>query len=296
MERSHDGRQAVAPAAGARVEPETCPECGSDLSQDDRFARYRVCSACGHHFTISASRRIELLVDPGSFEEINRHLVSVDPLVFSDRLPYRRRVLEAREQTGLTEAVVTGTARIRGHQVVLAVLDFRFLGGSMGSVVGEKVTLAFEHAAEKKIPIVTVAASGGARMQEGMLSLVQMAKTAAAAKRAHDSHVPFISVLTHPTTGGIYASFANLGDIILAEPKALIGFAGPRVIKETSGRDEVRSHSAEFLYAHGFIDQIVDRPRLRDTIATILRIVSARPPLSKDERVRPAPPPLIPKR
>src|SRR5690606_16036560 len=266
-----------------------CPKCGADLTTDATYARYGVCAACGHHMTIPALQRIELLVDPDSFEEFNQHLVSVDPLVFSDRLPYRRRVLEAREQTGLTEAVVTGTARIMGHPVVVAVLDFRFLGGRMGSVVGEKVTLAFERAAEKRIPIITVAASGGARMQEGMLSLVQMAKTAAAAKRAHDSHVPYISILTNPTTGGIYASFANQGDIILAEPKALIGFAGPRVIEQTAGRDEVRSHSAEFLYAHGFIDQVVARPRLRDTVATILRIVSQRGVIKRDER------PVMPK-
>uniref|UniRef100_A0A831TIL8 Acetyl-coenzyme A carboxylase carboxyl transferase subunit alpha n=2 Tax=Thermorudis TaxID=1649508 RepID=A0A831TIL8_9BACT len=219
------------------------------------------------------------MVDPGTFDEFNRHLVSVDPLVFSDRLPYRKRILQAREQTGLREAVVTGTARIRGREVVLAVLDFRFLGGSMGSVVGEKVTLAFERAAERRLPIVTVSASGGARMQEGILSLVQMAKTTAAAKRAHDSNVPYISVLTHPTTGGIYASFANQGDIILAEPGALIGFAGPRVVKETAGQAPSQSHSAEFLLSHGFVDQIVDRRRLRDAIAMLLRLVSARPPL-----------------
>ncbi|MDI3340619.1 MAG: acetyl-CoA carboxylase, carboxyltransferase subunit beta, partial [Sphaerobacter sp.] len=268
-----------------RTEPaRPCPTCGADVAQDPTYARYGVCGACGHHFTIPAMQRIELLVDAGSFEEFNRHLVSVDPLVFSDRVPYRRRVLEAREQTGLTEAVVTGTARILGHPVVVAVLDFRFLGGSMGSVVGEKVTLAFERAAEKRMPIITVAASGGARMQEGMLSLVQMAKTAAAAKRAHDSHVPYISILTHPTTGGIYASFANQGDIILAEPRALIGFAGPRVIEQTTGRDAGKSHSAEFLLAHGFVDQIVPRPRLRDTVATILRIVHQRTIAARDER------------
>lgn len=267
------------PAQHTVVEPSTCPQCGADLSADLVYQRYRVCAACGHHFPLSADERIRLLADPGTFEEFNRHLVSVDPLVFSDRLPYRKRILQAREQTGLREAVVTGTARIRGREVVLAVLDFRFLGGSMGSVVGEKVTLAFERAAERRLPIVTVSASGGARMQEGILSLVQMAKTTAAAKRAHDSNVPYISVLTHPTTGGIYASFANQGDIILAEPGALIGFAGPRVIKETAGQAPSESHSAEFLLSHGFVDQIVDRRRLRDAIAMILRLVGARPAL-----------------
>lgn len=252
-----------------------CPRCEASLGGDEIYERYRVCSQCSYHFTLSAEERIRLLVDPGSFEEFNRHLVSMDPLVFSDRLPYRKRILQAREETGLREAVITGIGRIRGHEVVLAVLDFRFLGGSMGSVVGEKITLAFERAAERRLPIVTVSASGGARMQEGVLSLVQMAKTTAAAKRAHDSSVPFISVLTHPTTGGIYASFANQGDIILAEPGALIGFAGPRVVKETAGHEPLRSHSAEFLFEHGFVDQIVDRRRLRDTIGLILRLVRA---------------------
>lgn len=273
--------------------PERCPTCGNDLAGDTTFLRYAVCGTCGHHFTLPAARRIDLLVDPDSFEQFNQQLVSVDPLVFSDRLPYRKRVLDARERTGLTEAVVTGTARILGQPVVVAVLDFRFLGGSMGSVVGEKVTLAFERAAEKRVPIITVAASGGARMQEGMLSLVQMAKTVAAAKRAHDSHVPFISVLTHPTTGGIYASFANQGDIILAEPRALIGFAGPRVVEQTSGRAELQSHTAEFLYQHGFIDQVVARPRMRDTIATILRIVNQRAPMSGGDRQPSQPPPRV---
>ncbi len=278
-----DSQRPASPQAASDHEPQLCTVCQNDLADDRQFARYGVCSRCGQHYRITAKQWIELIADHDSFEEFSRHLVSVDPLVFSDRLPYRKRVLDAREQTGLTEAAVDGTARVRGQQIVLMVLDFRFLGGSMGSVVGEKVTAAFERAIDKKVPIVTVAASGGARMQEGMLSLVQMAKTAAAAKRVHDSHVPFISVLTHPTTGGIYASFANQGDIILAEPKALIGFAGPRVIRETSGREEVTSHSSEFLYQHGFVDQVVERTRLRDTLATILRIVNARGPVNREE-------------
>ncbi|MEX2425547.1 MAG: acetyl-CoA carboxylase carboxyltransferase subunit alpha/beta, partial [Thermomicrobiaceae bacterium] len=261
-----------------------CDKCSADLTSDDQFHRFRVCSLCDHHHTIPAMDFISVLADPDTFDEFNRKLVSVDPLLFSDRLPYRKRVAEARELTGLTEAVVTGTAEIRGHDVILVVMDFRFLGGSMGSVVGEKVSLAFERARDKKMPIITIAASGGARMQEGMLSLVQMAKTAAAAKRAHDSHVPYISVLTHPTTGGMYASFANQGDIILAEPEALIGFAGPRVVKQVSGRDTIDSHTAEFLKDHGFVDGIVSRPRLRDTLSTILRVVSARADLAKPVR------------
>ncbi len=291
MMSSEDRQELVIPSANDHSsENEPCVSCQNNLSTDERFKRYGVCSRCGQHYRISAKQWIDLLADPDSFEEFSRHLVSVDPLVFSDRLTYKRRVLEAREQTGLTEAAVNGSARIRGQRVVLMVLDFRFLGGSMGSVVGEKVTMAFERAIEKKIPIITVAASGGARMQEGMLSLMQMAKTSAAAKRVHDSHVPFISILTNPTTGGIYASFANQGDIILAEPKALIGFAGPRVIRETSGREEVTSHSAEFLFQHGFVDDVIDRTRIRDTVATILRMVNARSELQRDDKRASAPP------
>ncbi len=278
-EQQNPGETPQTPSAAPE---QICVNCQSDLSSDARFERYGVCSHCGQHYRIPAKQWIDLIVDPESFEEFSRHLVSVDPLVFSDRLPYRRRVLDAREQTGLTEAAVSGTARILGIPVVLVVLDFRFLGGSMGSVVGEKITMAFERAAEKKMPIITVAASGGARMQEGMLSLMQMAKTVAAAKKLHDAHVPFVSLLTHPTTGGIYASFATQGDVILAEPKALVGFAGPRVIKGTSGRDDIPSHTAEFLFGQGFVDQVVDRTRLRDTLSTILRILNSRPQLSKD--------------
>lgn len=267
---------------GARAEAPSCRTCHADLHDDSQYQRFGVCSACGAHQTLSARRWVELLTDPGSFEEVNQQLVSVDPLVFVDRMSYRERVRDARAATGLTDAVVTGVGQIRGHDVVLAVLDFRFLGGSMGSVVGEKVTSAFERAAEKRLPIVTVTSSGGARMQEGMLSLVQLAKTAAAAKRVHDSHVPYISVLSHPTTGGIFASFASQGDIALAEPQALIGFAGPRVIRGTSGRQEVQSHSAEFLFEHGFVDQIVDRPHLRDRLGTIFHLVTARAPITRE--------------
>ena len=257
-----------------------CRQCGASLNDDEQYRRYRVCSNCGYHDTLGAPQRIELLVDAGSFEEFNRHLVSVDPLVFADRLPYRERVLEAREHTGLTEAAVTGTARIAGHEVILAVLDFRFLGGSMGSVVGEKLTSAFERAAEKKLPIITIAASGGARMQEGMLSLVQMAKTAAAAKRVHDDHVLYISVLTNPTTGGVTASYAMLGDVQIAEPGALIGFAGARVIEQTI-REKLPEgfQRAEYLKEHGMVDMVVHRHDLRPTLARLCRLLTKSPAL-----------------
>ena len=184
------------------------------------WQRYRVCGNCRYHFQLTAAERIDLLADPESFKASNPSLVSVDPLVFTDRVSYRDRLERARRETGLNEAVVTGTARINGRDCVLAVFDFNFMGGSMGSVVGEKVALALELAAERRYPFISVVASGGARMQEGMLSLVQMGKTAAAAMRLHQAGVPSITVLTNPTTGGVYASFASQGDFLFAEPGA----------------------------------------------------------------------------
>ncbi|GAC1651307.1 MAG: carboxyl transferase domain-containing protein [Herpetosiphon sp.] len=204
-------------------------------------------------------------------------MISTDPLVFSDRLPYRERLDEARRRTGLWDAVVTGTCTIGNYPAVLAVVDFEFMGGSMGSVVGEKIASAFELAVREQLPIITVASSGGARMQEGMLSLVQMAKTSAAAQRLHRAGLLFISVLTNPTTGGICASFANLGDITVAEPHALIGFAGPRVVEQTTGkRLPGGSHTAEFQQEHGFVDAIIDRSRLRDYLMQLLGLIHNR--------------------
>ncbi len=261
-----------------RPEPILCKKCATDLSGDRQWRQYRVCSSCGFHGRIGAWERVQMLLDDGSFDEDYADLVSVDPLEFTDSRPYVERVTQARERTGLKEAVLAGRGRIRGHEFVIAVVDFGFLGGSMGSVAGEKIALAFEQAIDRKIPIVTVVASGGARMQEGMLSLVQMAKTAAAARLAHERRIPYISILADPTTGGMYASFASQGDIIIAEPGALIGFAGPRVIAGTmdAGDDTeaIRSHSPEFLMEHGFLDAIVSRIRLRDTLSTIFRAVS----------------------
>lgn len=265
-------------AAVETTQAQLCERCRADLTNDMQWKRVSVCSSCGKHARIGAWERVKITVDEASFEEVHANIVSVDPLEFTDSRPYQERISAAREKTGLHEAVLTGRAKIRGQEVVLAVIDFRFLGGSMGSVVGEKVTLAFEMAASRKIPMITIVASGGARMQEGMLSLVQMAKTTAAAQRLHDANVPYISVLTDPTTGGIYASFASQGDIILAEPEALIGFAGPRVIagttKQTGEEGGLKTHTAEYLRAHGFIDAIVERAQLRDTISTILRVLT----------------------
>ncbi len=261
------------PAASSTTsEPDKCPSCGAPAS-GTAYLRYRVCSSCRYHFQLTASERIELLADPDSFQPSNPSLVSVDPLLFTDRVSYRDRLERAKRETTLNEAVVTGTARINGRECVLAVFDFAFLGGSMGSVVGEKITLGLELAAERRQPFISVVASGGARMQEGMLSLVQMGKTAAAAMRLHQAGVPSITVLTNPTTGGVYASFASQGDFLFAEPGALIGFAGPRVIEQLTGEPPpAGTHTAEFLLEHGQLDAVVDRARLRGVLATLLQL------------------------
>ncbi len=271
------------PPAAAKHTGETepqedgCPECGA-AKEGTAWERYRVCGNCRYHFPMTARERIDLLVDPDSLREINPSLVSGDPLLFTDRVSYRDRMEVARRETGLNEAIVTGTARINARDCVLAVFDFRFMGGSMGSVVGEKVALALELAADKRVPFIAVIASGGARMQEGMLSLVQMGKTAAAAMRLHQAGVPSMSVLTNPTTGGVYASFASQGDFLFAEPGALIGFAGPRVIEQLTGQaPPAGTHTAEFLLAHGQVDAVIDRARLRGVLATMLQLFESRP-------------------
>jgi len=232
-----------------------------------------VCGNCRYHFQLSASERIDLLADPDSFQASNPSLISVDPLVFTDRVSYRDRLERAKRETTLNEAVVTGIARINGRECVLAVFDFGFLGDSMGSVVGEKITLGLELAAERRVPFISIIASGGARMQEGMLSLVQMGKTTAAAMRLHQAGVPSVTVLTNPSTGGVYASFASQGDFLFGEPGALIGFAGPRVIEQLTGEPPpAGTHTAEFLLEHGQLDAVVDRARLRGVLATLLQL------------------------
>ncbi|GIW11377.1 MAG: acetyl-CoA carboxylase [Dehalococcoidia bacterium] len=269
-------RREEEPAPGEPALLARCPHCGSDLSTDRTYRRFRVCSHCRFHFPLPARERVELLADPGTFRETNRGLRAADPLAFADRLPYRERLADARRRTGLSEAVITGVCRIGGRPLVLAVLDFDFLGGSMGSATGEKIARAFEHATREKLPIVTIATSGGARMQEGILALMQMAKTVAAAKRHHSAGLPYLSVLTHPTTGGIYASFASLGDVTLAEPGALIGFAGPRVIEQTIGQQlPPGAQRPEFLLAHGQLDLIVDRLKLRGVLAELLALMTS---------------------
>jgi len=261
-------------AEGLWVKCESCKEIVY-RAEVDRAGR--VCPKCRYPFRISARERITSIVDEGSFEEREAGLFSKDPLGFKDTKRYTDRVKAARSKTGLEEAVLTGIARIGGHPVVLAVFEFGFLGGSMASVVGEKLTRAIELAIQKRLPLLIVSASGGARMQEGILSLMQMAKTAAALKRLADERLPYISLLTDPTTGGVTASFAMLGDLILAEPRALIGFAGPRVIAETIRQPLPEGFQrSEFLLEHGQLDLVVERREIRETLRRIVGFFAGR--------------------
>jgi acetyl-CoA carboxylase carboxyl transferase subunit beta len=246
-----------------------CPSCGESLFEQALVKNLRVCTQCGYHFTISASERLGSLVDEGSFEEMDTQIDSVDALGFKG---YLDKVKAYQSKTGLKEAVVTGRAKIEGHPVLLAIMDFRFLGASMGSVVGEKITRAIEAATAEAKPVIVFSASGGARMHEGILSLMQMAKTSGALARHAEAKLAYISVLTHPTTGGVTASFATLGDVILAEPKCMIGFAGPRVVKETTHADLPPGfQTAEFMMQHGLVDLIVQRKDMRSTLGGLLK-------------------------
>ena len=248
-----------------------CPSCGATVFRKLVEERLMVCPECKYHHEIPARRRIEMLADPGTFQERHADLGPADPLQFKDAVPYTDRLRKHQHATGLKDAAVCGTARVEGHPVVLCVMDAGFMRGSMGSVVGEKVTRSVEDALEFRRPLVIVCASGGARMQEGVVSLMQMAKTSAALARLDSAGGLYIAVLTNPTTAGVMASFASLGDIILAEPKALIGFTGPRVIKETI-RAELPAgfQTSEFLVEHGFIDRVVSRGELKKEIARLL--------------------------
>lgn len=249
-----------------------CPTCSLDLSNSELYRRIGVCERCAHHFPITARQRIELLTDSRTFDEFEKKLSTRPLRAVSIEESYPQKLKEAQRETHMREAVVTGYAEIEGQSLVLIVLDFRFMGGSMGWAVGEKITLAFERATEEGLPVVAITATGGARIQEGMFALMQMAKTSSAAQRFHQRGLPYLTVLSHPTTGGVYASFANLADIILAEPRALIGFAGPRVVEAlTRQKLPPDSHRAEFLFEHGMVDAIVPRTELRAFLARILR-------------------------
>jgi acetyl-CoA carboxylase carboxyl transferase beta subunit len=256
-----------------RAHPNTCPGCGSHYRDDELVRSLRVCSQCGHHFPVGARERIEQLADPGSFVEEDEDLRSADVLGFFDLRPYTERLVEAEVTTGLGDAIVTGGASIEERPCRLAVMDFAFMGGSMGSVVGEKFVRACESATEAQVPLVCVSASGGARMQEGILALMQLPKTVFAIEELHEARGALFSVLTHPTTGGVLASFASLGDVVLAEPGALMSFAGPRVVAQTT-REKLPDDFglAESNFRFGHLDAIVSREELRPTLGRLLRL------------------------
>ncbi len=248
-----------------------CENCGDIIFRRELQKNYSVCQKCRFHFRISSREYIELLIDEGTFREFNIDLTSVDPLKFKDTKRYPERIQKAIKTTGINDAIRTGVGLLEDRKIVLGVMDFTFFGGSVGSVVGEKITRAAKRAKDGNYPFVIICASGGMRMQEGMFSLMQMAKTSCALADFSQKKLPFITLLTHPTTGGTTASFAMLGDVIIAEPGALIGFAGPRVIKQTIGQDLPPGFQrAEFLLQHGFVDMIEDRSRLKKTLSRIL--------------------------
>jgi acetyl-CoA carboxylase carboxyl transferase subunit beta len=269
---SIEQRDAPAPKNGVK-HPNTCPKCDSHYRDDELQASLYVCGHCGHHFPVPARKRIEQLADAGSFIEEAAELHSEDPLSFFDLRPYTERLAEAELKTGLGDAMVIGRASIDGHPAELAVMDFAFMGGSMGSVVGEKFSRACDSAINRGIPLVSVAASGGARMQEGILALMQVPKTVASVEDLHDSRTPFISVLAHPTTGGLLASFASLGDVLIAEPGALMSFAGPRVVQQTTREKLPEDFGlAESNYRFGHLDAVLTRKEIRPTVAKLLRL------------------------
>jgi acetyl-CoA carboxylase carboxyl transferase subunit beta len=258
------------------TDPNTCPSCHSHYRDDELEQSLWVCEQCGHHFPMRARARIASLTDPGSFAEEATELHSEDPLGFFDLRPYTERLAEAEMKTGLADAMVIGRAKMDGRQCELAVMDFSFMGGSMGSVVGEKLSRASDAAAEAGMPLVAVTSSGGARMQEGILALMQLPKTVAAVEDLHDSGQALICVMAHPTTGGVLASFATLGDVVLAEPNALMSFAGPRVVQEIT-REKLPDDfgRAEQNLRYGQIDAIVPRSELRPTLTRLLRLFNA---------------------
>ncbi len=251
---------------------EVCPKCNAYVIKEEWASNLRVCPKCGYHARISCRDRIDLLVDRGSFREFNQQITPKDPLGFSDaKGPYKDKASAAVDKLGISESVITGSGSLGGLRVVFAVMDFRFLGGSLGGSTGEKILLAAEHALRFKRPFIMVSASGGARMHEGLVSLMQMAKTCGAVSRLRKAGCPFISILTDPTTGGVSASYALMGDVNIAEPGALIGFAGRRVIEQTIKQKlPADFQTAEYLQAHGYIDAIVPRRELRDYLVKLL--------------------------
>jgi acetyl-CoA carboxylase carboxyl transferase beta subunit len=268
----HKGSAGVG-SGGGRKHPNTCPSCGSHYREDELERHLGVCPQCGYHFPLSAPERIEQLVDPGSFAEEEADLRSTDPLGFFDLRPYTERLAEAELKTGEGDAIMIGRAEVEGEPCELSVMDFAFMGGSMGSVVGEKFVRACERAVDRRVPLVSVTASGGARMQEGILSLMQLPKTVCAVEDLHDQRIALINVLAHPTTAGVLASFASLGDVTVAEPGALISFTGPRVVQQTT-REKLPDDFglAESNLRFGHLDAILPRGELRPFVGRLLRL------------------------
>jgi len=259
-----------------------CPECENALYKRELTESREVCTHCGYHFRYTAIGRLDDLFDEGVYQRLDEDVTSGDPLQFVDSKPYIDRIEQAKEVSGLPEAIITAEGYVNGHLTYAGAMDMSFIGGSMGSAVGEKITRLIEYAVEKRGAVIIFAASGGARMQEGTLSLMQMGKISAALARLHEAKLPFISVLTDPTTGGVTASFAMLGDVILAEPKALIGFAGPRVIEQTIRQKLPKGFQrSEFLLEHGMVDMVVDRRELRSTIVRMLEFMMIVEPKSE---------------
>ena len=266
-----------------------CESCKEIIYKKEVLRNANVCPKCNYHFRITARERLASLLDEGRFQEVDTDIYSVDPLKFVDTKPYRDRLQEYRERTGMTDAVINARGTLGGYQVMVSAMEYRFMGGSMGSVVGEKITRAVERALEERIPLVIICCSGGARMQEGCLSLMQMAKISAALARLDEGAIPFISILTDPTTGGVTASYAMLGDINIAEPKALIGFAGPRVIEQTIRETLPEGFQrSEFLLEHGMLDFVVERSKMRETLIQCLRFM-VNPEILSPQPAPPAP-------
>jgi acetyl-CoA carboxylase carboxyl transferase subunit beta len=264
-----------------------CDECDQPLFKPDLDESLQVCTHCGYHFRIGARERLDLLFDEGKYEEMDADVISIDPLNFVDSKPYTERLEQARRITGLPEAIINGRGQVGGHLVFAGAMDMLFIGGSMGSAVGEKITRLIHAAIRERGAVIIFAASGGARMQEGTLSLMQMAKISSALAELDEARLPFISVLTDPTTGGVTASFAMLGDLIIAEPKALIGFAGPRVIEQTIRQKLPKNFQrSEFLLEHGMLDDIVDRREMRDFLIKALNFMMNPDVVNRESPVR----------
>ena len=253
-----------------------CPKCKTIITSEDHHSQLYVCDNCNHHHRINAKEYFEILFDKNKFTELNENMTSKDPLKFEDRKKYTERLKEIQEKTGLKDAVTTAYGKINKQGAVIACFNFNFIGGSMGSVVGEKIARAIDYAKETKTPLIIISKSGGARMMEASFSLMQLAKTSAKLAQLSEERVPYFSVLTDPTTGGITASFAMLGDLNIGEPNALIGFAGPRVVKETIGKDLPEGfQTAEFVKEHGFLDMIVSRNKMKEKVSQLIRMYAS---------------------